>query len=76
MENKRINCGFEIIYSSQVEKDLEIVLGRNLVSGEYVTWACKNRHDYFWGHYFSYEENALADLAERVKEERRYNGQQ
>ena len=38
----------------------------------YVTWACKGRNNYFWGHYFSDPLEAKKDLLIRANEELEY----
>lgn len=50
----RINEGYAITDSIQIG-DTEYVFGE-LEHGKipmYVTWACKGRNNYFWGHYFT-----------------------
>lgn len=66
----RINEGYEIIYSSQINNGVEAILAFNRKSGMYVTWLCKDGNNYFWGHYFSNEVEALRDLASRIEEEK------
>lgn len=65
----RINEGYEIIYSSKIDDETEVVLGLNRKSGMYVTWLSIPKRDYYyWGHYFSSEVEALRDLANRIEE--------
>lgn len=65
----RINAGFTITDSVHVG-DSEFVLGVN--SGRFVTWKCKDKTDYFWGHYFGNELEAVKDLLARAGEEVRF----
>ena len=51
--NIRINAGYIITDSIHVG-ETEFVLGvHSTAPSQFVTWACKNGTDYFWGHYFS-----------------------
>lgn len=65
MMSERINEGYVITQSITV-KDSEFVLGEHRASGMYVTWACKNGTDYYWGHYTENRFAALKDLCERA----------
>lgn len=69
----RINEGYAITDSIQIG-DIEYVFGE-LEHGKipmYVTWACKGRNNYFWGHYFSDPLEAKKDLLIRANEELEY----
>lgn len=69
----RINEGYVITDSIQVG-DTEYVFGE-LERGKipmYVTWACKGRDNYFWGHYFTDPLEAKKDLLSRANEELEY----
>lgn len=69
----RENCNYEIIYASRINEKEEIVLGKlaNEEVTEFVTWICNNQgQNYFWGHYFDKEIDALEDLIERIKNRR------
>lgn len=52
-----------------------IALGHNEKSNMWVTWAfkanieIKNNIDYFWGHYFERETDALIDYCRRIIDE-------
>lgn len=65
----RTNSGYFIIASKVVEKDVEVVFGWNLETGQYVTWKCFSGKDYRWGHYFWEDEftKAAVDFAERCE---------
>ena len=68
----RINEGYTITDSIQVG-ETEFVFGK--LDGKipmYVTWACKGRNNYFWGHYFSDPLEAKKDLLIRANEEVEY----
>ena len=66
----RLHAGYKIIYSSQIDHTTEIVLGWDIMNGMYVTWMCIDRNNYFWGHYFRDEVDALLDLADRIRKEK------
>ena len=67
----RQNCGYIILYAYQLKENEEIVLGKNS-SGMFVTWMTKGE-DYFWGHYFSNELEAIKDFGNRIEDwERMY----
>jgi len=68
MDN-RINEGYTISDSIRIG-ETEFVLGKS--SGNFtmfVTWACKGRDYYYWGHYFSDLLEAKKDLLDRAGEE-------
>ncbi len=48
---KRMNQGYEIIQSTQVSENKEIVLGYNPKSKFFVCWVCFNKTNYNWGDY-------------------------
>lgn len=68
----RENYNYIIIYAYRLNEEEEIVLGKKQI-GEwthFVTWMCNNQgRNYFWGHYFDNEIDALEDLVERIKKE-------
>ena len=69
----RENCNYIIVYSYRLGEDEEVVLGRRENHDRkpsFVTWMCNNKgNNYFWGHYFEDEVDALQDFVNRVKEE-------
>lgn len=66
---QRTNAGYLITSAIQVGA-YEFVLGENMETpGLFVTWKCKDKKDYFWGHYTNKLQKATADLCERVLEE-------
>lgn len=69
MGDKRINAGFEIINAIPVG-NAEFVLGRNIKNpNSFVTWECKGKNDYFWGHYTDSLLKATKDLCQRAMDE-------
>lgn len=69
---KRINQGYEIIQSIQVGR-AEFVLGEHPQAPcRYVTWECKDKDSYFFGHYTSNLLAATKDLCERAMAEIEY----
>ena len=63
---QRINAGY-IITDSLFIGSTEFVIGQNKANPPmFVTWACKDGKDYFWGHYMETREAAERDLLERA----------
>ena len=68
----RTNAGYTITDSIRIG-ETEFVLGRRGGSCPmYVTWACKGRDNYYWGHYFGDLLEAQKDLLARAGEELEY----
>ena len=58
--NMRMNAGYIITNSVHVGRT-EFVLGvHSTAPSQFVTWACKDGKDYYWGHYHS---DLLSQLA-------------
>ena len=69
MDNFRTNAGFVITTSIPVG-NAEFVLGVNMKNpNSFVTWECKNKTDYFWGHYTDSLLKATKDLCQRAMDE-------
>ncbi len=69
MDNFRTNAGFVITLSIPVG-NAEFVLGVNMKNPKsFVTWECKNKTDYFWGHYTDSLLKATKDLCQRAIDE-------
>lgn len=69
MNDARTNAGY-LIKSSILVGSNEFVLGVNQKEpNQYVTWQCKNKTDYFWGHYTDNILKAIRDLCERALDE-------
>ena len=67
--NYRINAGYIITDSIHVG-EMEFVLGvHSTAANQFVTWACKDGKDYFWGHYFNDLMAATKDLIDRAEQE-------
>ena len=72
MRDYRENAGYVITDSCHVGES-EFVLGVHLTAPQqFVTWKCKDRTDYYWGHYFSSLFDAQKDLVARAHEEVQY----
>ena len=72
MMDYRENAGYVITDSCHVGES-EFVLGVHLTAPQqFVTWKCKDRTDYYWGHYFSSLFDAQKDLVARAHEEVQY----
>lgn len=70
--NVRMNAGYRIINAIQAG-NTEYVLGFNRnAPSQYVTWQCRGKEDYIWGHYMDSQLDAVKDLCGRVIEEIRY----
>ena len=69
---ERINEGYKIINAISIGHT-EFVLGVNVKHPDmFVTWECKGKTDYFWGHYYDNELKATKDLCQRVMDETLY----
>lgn len=67
MEEKRINCGYEIITAIRVAKNMELVIGHNAEYPDmWVTWYCYNGNNYSTGYYCGSFRQALQELADRI----------
>lgn len=78
MSDLRTNAGF-VITSAIPVGNKEFVLGVNMKNAQsntqsFVTWECKDKNDYFWGHYSNSLLAATKDLCQRVMEEVSYLG--
>lgn len=72
MSDMRVNAGFVIANAIPVG-DKEFVLGVNMKNAQsFVTWECKDKADYYWGHYMDSLLKATKDLCERVMGEIEY----
>lgn len=69
MSDFRINEGY-IITNSIPVGNAEFVLGvHQTLPNKFVTWQCRNKNDYFWGHYTDSLLKATKDLCERALNE-------
>ena len=67
--NMRTNAGYTITESIHIG-NTEFVLGESSTDpARFVTWACKDGDNYFWGHYITDRLAALRDLLDRAGEE-------
>ena len=67
--NIRMNAGYIITDSVHVG-EMEFVLGvHSTAANQFVTWACKDGNNYFWGHYFDDLMAATKDLIDRAEQE-------
>ncbi len=67
--NIRMNVGYIITDSVHIG-ETEFVIGIHQHDpNRFVTWACKNGNDYFWGHYLNSREAAEKDLISRATEQ-------
>lgn len=65
----RENQNYKILEQVEVG-DIELVLGFNAKAPQpYVTWKCKDKDYYYWGHYFLNQLDARSDLYKRALEE-------
>lgn len=72
MDGNRTNAGFLITASIPIG-DVEFVLGVNQKErNQYVTWECRNKTDYFFGHYTDKFFKATKDLCQRAMDEIQY----
>lgn len=67
--NFRMNAGYIITDSVHVG-EMEFVLGvHSTAANQFVTWACKDGNNYFWGHYHDDLLSATKDLLARATQE-------
>ena len=67
--NIRLNAGYIITDSIHIG-ETEFVIGVHTTQPNmFVTWACKNGTNYFWGHYLTSRDAAERDLVDRAKEQ-------
>lgn len=67
--NIRMNAGYIITDSIHIG-ETEFVIGvHSKCPSMFVTWACKNGDNYFWGHYLTSRDAAEHDLVNRAKEQ-------
>lgn len=67
--NLRMNAGYIITDSVHVG-ETEFVLGvHSIAAHQFVTWACKDGKDYYWGHYHDDLLSATKDLLDRAAQE-------
>jgi hypothetical protein len=74
---QEVNAGYAITRRTTIGQ-IEIVLGERITAPDkYVTWRRTPAHEksgkaeYYWGHYFSTKDAAIADYNSRVAEENR-----
>lgn len=68
MEDKRINCGYEIVTALRCSKRMELVIGHNPEAvSPYVCWYCYDGNSYSTGDYCGTYKQALESLADRIK---------
>ena len=68
----RKNAGY-IIKNSITIGESEIVLGVHETRPDmFVTWECKDKNDYFWGHYSTSLLSAQKDFCERALDKVRF----
>jgi len=67
--NVRMNAGYIITDSIHIG-ETEFVIGvHSTQPNMFVTWACRNGDNYFWGHYLTSRDAAEHDLVDRAKEQ-------
>ena len=68
----RTNAGYTITQSIHVGST-EFVLGESSTDpAQFVTWACKDGNNYFWGHYLNSRDAAERDLVARCQAQIRF----
>lgn len=67
--NVRMNAGYIITDSIHIG-ETEFVIGvHSTQPNMFVTWACRNGDNYFWGHYLTSRDAAEHDLVDRAKDQ-------
>lgn len=66
---ERTNAGYTITDSLTIGES-EFVIGKadTAYGPQFVTWECKNKDNYFWGHYLNDRRTAEQDLVQRATE--------
>lgn len=60
-------AGYEIVRKEEYKAGHYVALGLH-ADGRAVTWESSGDADYYWGHYFSNEKDALIDYHKRLIE--------
>ena len=72
----RINAGYTITDSIHVG-NVEFVIGESRSApAMFVTWECKGKNNYYWGHYLTGRMAAVRDLLDRAGKELEYQERQ
>ena len=67
--NIRMNAGYIITDSIHIG-ETEFVIGvHSTQPNMFVTWACRNGDNYFWGNYLTSRDAAEHDLVDRAKDQ-------
>jgi hypothetical protein len=67
--NIRGNAGYIITDSVHIGETEYVIGVHEKDPNRYVTWACKNGNNYFWGHYITGREAAEKDLVSRAADQ-------
>ena len=67
--SERKNIGYVITDSVRIGETEFVIGAHEKDPNRFVTWACKDGDNYFWGHYMTDKLAALRDLLDRAGEE-------
>ena len=69
--DERRNAGYRITDSIRIGETEYVIGTHEKDPNRFVTWACTDGNNYFWGHYLTSREDAERDLIKRAGEQRR-----
>lgn len=67
---ERKNIGYIITDSVRIGETEFVIGAHEKDPNRFVTWACKNGNNYFWGHYLNSRDAAERDLVARCQAHR------
>ena len=72
MMSERKNIGYVITDSVRIGETEFVIGAHEKDPNRFVTWACKDGNNYFWGHYLNSRDAAERDLVARCQEQLRF----
>ena len=72
MMSERKNIGYVITDSVHIGETEFVIGAREKDPNRFVTWACKDGNNYFWGHYLNCRDAAERDLVARCQAQIRF----
>ena len=72
MMSERKNIGYVITDSVHIGETEFVIGAHEKDPNRFVTWACKDGNNYFWGHYLNSRDAAERDLVDRCQAQIRF----
>ena len=72
MMDERKNIGYVITDSVRIGETEFVIGAHEKDPNRFVTWACKDGNNYFWGHYLNSRDAAERDLLARCQAQLRF----